>query len=239
MCKAFSLLITKRNKVYWKAGVNSHEDLRELFKKDKDLKDNTDAPNNTFARIEINPNNGNYLEPDKWVYKIDQSIIPNWLNKTHEKLAFKALEDWKKEVYTFNVQEAIKPIQPFLRKAPSKITKVHLEALKEWGLVRGLVRDSVWDSVRDSVRDSVGDSVWDSVRDLVLGHIGSLFPNIKKWKYVNNRKSPFQKIKGYPFRSAVKLWKLGLVPSYDGKVWRLHGSPKGDGRIVTLWEGKI
>jgi len=23
--------------------------------------------------------------------------------------------------------------------------------------------------------------------------------------------------------SLVKLWEMGLVPSFDGKVWRLHG----------------
>jgi len=68
--------------------------------------------------------------------------------------------------------------------------------------------------------------VWDSVGDSVGAYIGSLFPNIKKWKYVNNRKSPFQKIKGYPFQSAVKLWKQGLVPSFDGKNWRLHAGKK-------------
>jgi hypothetical protein len=33
---------------------------------------------------------------------------------------------------------------------------------------------------------------------------------------------------GYPFRSVVSLWKLGLVPSFDGKIWRLHGGPKGE-----------
>ena len=28
MCKAFSCLVTRGNKVYWKAGLDSHEDLR-------------------------------------------------------------------------------------------------------------------------------------------------------------------------------------------------------------------
>lgn len=27
----------------------------------------------------------------------------------------------------------------------------------------------------------------------------------------------------YPFAPCVKLWQLGLVPSFDGKMWRLHG----------------
>jgi len=276
MCQAMSMLITKRNKVYWKAGVDSHDTLHFMFvKKDKDLKDDKDAPNNTFARIEIKPENGDYLKPDKWIYTIDERVKPNFLNANHKKLAWKAWKEWKKEVYTFNVKEALKPIHPFLLTPPKKITQKHLEALKEWASVwasvRASVRASVWDSVRASVWDSVGDSVWDSVWasvgnsvgnsvgdsvgdsvgnsvwdsvgnsvwdsvwDSVWAYIGSLFPNIKKWKYVNNRKSSFQKIKGYPFQSAVKLWKMGLVPSYDGKIWRLHGNKKAK----ILWEGKL
>jgi hypothetical protein len=74
------------------------------------------------------------------------------------------------------------------------------------------VRDSVWDSVRDSV--------WDSVRDSVWAYTGSFFI-LPVWKYV---KHPHGK---YPFAPCVQLWKLGLVASFDGKIWRLHGGEKG------------
>jgi len=108
------------------------------------------------------------------------------------------------------------------------------------------VRDSVWDSVWDSVRDSVGGSVWDSVGgsvwdsvwdsvggsvwDSVGGYIGSLFPNIKDWKYTEKLN-----ITGYPFQSCVDLWRRGLVPSYDGKIWRLHSGVKAH----VVWQGKL
>jgi len=122
-----------------------------------------------------------------------------------------------------------------------------------WDSVRDSVRDSVWDSAWDSVRDSVGDSVWDSVWDSawasvwasagdsawasagasvwdsVGAYIGSLFPNITKWEYVP------PDIKGYPYQSAVDLWKRGFVASHDGKHWRLHSGK--DAKIV--WVGKI
>jgi hypothetical protein len=68
--------------------------------------------------------------------------------------------------------------------------------------------------------DSVSDSVW--------AYYGSLF-DIEEWKYIKHEKGV------YPFESAVKLWKMGLVPSFDGKKWRLHGGK--DAKI--LWEGKI
>jgi hypothetical protein len=89
-----------------------------------------------------------------------------------------------------------------------------------WNPVWDSVRDSVWDSVWDSVRDSVWDSVWDSVRSSVSNsvgaYIGSLFPNITKWKGIDHKEGI------YPFESCAKLWKIGFVPTFDGEIWRLH-----------------
>ncbi|MFA6476645.1 MAG: hypothetical protein WCV68_04585, partial [Candidatus Paceibacterota bacterium] len=224
MCQAFSCLVTKSDKVYWKAGVDSHEDLRTIFS-EPELKDDKDAPANTFARIEIVPPKGNYLDTkSKWIFKIDEKIKPSWLTDKHEVLARKELSKWKKQVYTFNLKEAKNPIHPFKIK-PHKIGKKELELLENWASVGAWVGDSVWawvwDSVRDSVRDSVwawvgdsvGDSVWDSVGDSVgasvwdsVGaYIGSLFV-IEEWKYVNYNNKLFKK-GVYPFESCVKLWK--------------------------------
>jgi hypothetical protein len=105
--------------------------------------------------------------------------------------------------------------------------------------VRDSVRDSVWESVWESVRASVCASVRDSVRasvwESVWAYIDSLFTGIDTWKYVDLRKKPFNAIKGYSFRSAEKLWRMGLVPSFGGKLWRLHGGSKGE----VLWEEEI
>jgi hypothetical protein len=57
-----------------------------------------------------------------------------------------------------------------------------------------------------------------------------MFPNIKKWKYTDKIKT-----KGYPFQDAVKLWKMGLVASFDGTSWRLHGGKKAE----VLWQGTV
>jgi len=106
-----------------------------------------------------------------------------------------------------------------------------------WGSVRDSVRDSVrasvmasveasvWGSVRASVMDSVRASVWVPVRDSVRasveasvwGYMSSLFPNIKKWEYVDHKEGK------NPFQPVIDLWHMGLVPSFDGKIWRLHG----------------
>jgi hypothetical protein len=60
------------------------------------------------------------------------------------------------------------------------------------------------------VRDSVWGSVGGSVRDSVWGYISSLF----KLKFK------------FDFSSNTKLWKMGLVPSFDGEIWRLHTGAK-------------
>ncbi|MBN2567821.1 MAG: hypothetical protein JXB42_00155, partial [Deltaproteobacteria bacterium] len=80
--------------------------------------------------------------------------------------------------------------------------------------------DSVRASVRASVRDSVRDSVWASV----WAYIGSFFRLPRKsWEYTEKIKTD-----GYPFEPAVKLWKMGLVASFDGNIYRLHGGRKAE-----------
>jgi len=155
-------------------------------------------------------------------------------------------------------------VNPFTIKPP-KITDEHIDLLKQWALVRhsvrASVRDSVWDSignaavytfwpsvadaVKDLIVDTIRDSIWRSaktsigrmerdlvrgtVRDSIWAYVGSLFPNIKKWEYVDHKPGE------YPFQSAVDLWKQGLVPSFDGKTWRLHGGKKAK----VLWEREM
>ena len=102
-----------------------------------------------------------------------------------------------------------------------------------WDSVGSSVEIRVGSSVRDRVRSSMGSGVWDRVRSKVgisvgssVGaYIGSLFPGIK-WEHIKYKKGE------YPFQPAVDLWKLGLVPSYDGKIWRLHGGEDGG---VVFW----
>lgn len=108
------------------------------------------------------------------------------------------------------------------------------------GSVRASIRTSVWDSVWApiwaSIWASVGDSVWtsawtsvwasagnsavdsavDSAGDSVWAYTSSLFPNVKKWKYIKQAKGV------NPFQSCIDLWRGGYVPSFDGHIWRLH-----------------
>jgi hypothetical protein len=160
-------------------------------------------------------------------------------------------QDRLDELFGWKYTEACNPLNPLAVKAP----KVGPEVLKllqnwdsVWDSVWASVRDSVWASVRDSVLASVRDSVlasvwasvwdsvwdsvwasvwdsvrasvWDSVRASEHAYLGSLFPKIKKWKYMKHKAGV------YPFQACVDLLRLGFIPSFNGKVWRLHAGPK-------------
>jgi len=108
------------------------------------------------------------------------------------------------------------------------------------GSVKGSIGGSIWDSIWGSIGDSVGDSVWGSVGGSVWGNVGgsiwgsvwsSVWDSIRSSVYAYI--SSFFDLKQYkgikhkegvnPFQSAIDLWNRGLVPGFDGKIWRLHG----------------
>jgi len=250
MCKAFSCVIKRSGKVYWKLGIDSHEDIIDKFKLDRKNKKRNQCA------IEISPKNNNYIEPDEWVFKFDDDC-PDWWKLSHEKACWSAHKEWnkqlRKKLYINRLKNLIHPFNdiPMVKKP----TKQHIKLLKQWDSVvysvRDSVGDSVWSSVGDSVWSSVGYSVWssvgssvrdsvwssvgysvwssvgDSVRDSVWSSVWSFVGyNFKisrnKWKYTKNIKT-----KDYPFMPVVKLWKQGLVPSFDGEYWRLHSGKKG------------
>ena len=247
MCKAFSCLIHKNKTVTWKFGVDSHEDLIALagYKDDK-----SEAHELLFARVEISPKEGDYLDPEVlYILKLDEEQKPSWWSDSYENKCWNAQEKWLAKLNSILVRKQI--IHPFQIKPPVDITEEHIRLVREWASVGASVRDSVGDSLRDSVRDavwdSVGDSVWDSVGDSVWASVGDsvwasvgdsvwayigtffLLPS-DSWKYTRNIKTD-----EYPFLPLGKLWEQGLVPSFDGKKWRLHGGT--DAKV--LWEGEL
>jgi hypothetical protein len=245
MCKAFSCVIGRDKTVTWRFGTDSHEDLIRIA----GYKDDTLDPEKIeFCRIEISPKNGSYLEPDEWVFKIDMDVTPAWWTLAHKRVCEREHKKWIKELDKVLVRKPI--IHPFQITPPEKITDEHIQLVREWASVWASVRASVWGSVVASVGESVWDSVWDSAWDSVWASVGAsvgasawdsvwasvwayagTFFNIPRsgWTYTKNIPE------GYPFQPAVALWELGLVPSFDGKTWRLHGGP--DGRV--LWEEVI
>ena len=68
-------------------------------------------------------------------------------------------------------------------------------------------------------------SVWASVRDSVWASVGAYFSSFFAINYK------------YNFSSVANLWNAGLVPSFDGKVWRLHSGKSAD--IVYEWTPEV
>ena len=159
-----------------------------------------------------------------------------------------AAEKWAKRQDFKEIVEPliIKPIvKPFELPKVEQVTDEQIGWLKEWASVWASVRDlvlaSVRDSVRDSVWDSVGASVWalvgSSVRDLVGASVwGRVRDSV--WASVGAYFSSFFAINyKYNFSSVANLWNAGLVPSFDGKVWRLHSGKSAD--IVYEWTPEV
>ena len=202
MCKAFSCIVDPYGKVTWKLGVDSHSELATLGGyKDRVLGE--------FAKIEITPRNGNYLNPDIWDYRVDESPVPKWCGSKEKELALAAHKKWLKKLDKFLNRHPV--VHPFEKTPPETIQPKHVRLLKKW--------DSVGNSVWNSVGNSVGNSVWNSVRNSVWAYTGSFF-NIPVWKYVKHPKGK------YPYQPLVTLWNSGLAPSFDGTTWRLHGGKK-------------
>ena len=242
MCKAFSCIVTDQGDVRWKMGIDSHSALLTHFH----IPDTTaNKKEIRFAKIEITPANNDYLKPDKWVFRLDEDVAPDWWNAADEQLARAAHKKWYRAIRRMLVNKPV--VHPFNDRNPKKITHGHLALLKSWASVwasaRASVGESVWASVGDSVWASVWDSAWaslwtsasDSVRASarasVRAYVGSRFRLPRKaWKYTEGIKT-----KAYPFQPCVDLWEAGLVPSFDGKQWRLRGGKNA----AILWEGTL
>lgn len=134
-------------------------------------------------------------------------------------------------------QLVIKPI-----KNPLLVEREHLKPsaeeismLKRWASVSASVRASVmasvmasvWvsvlDSVMVSVRASVGASVWASVWDSVwVSAMASVRAYVSSFFALDEWQLNGKIVRENPFQPAIDLWEAGLVPSFDGKVWRLQ-----------------
>ena len=186
MCKAFSAIVTRNKKVYWKLGIDGHNELVEEFK----LKDKVRGK---IIPIEITPKD--YLrmkepsEKNGWTFEFDDGC-PNWWSPSFEKATWNACKEWYNQVIKLvNWKEARKPIHPFKLKIVRKVTIKQKVLLKKWDSVGNSVGDSVWNSMWNSVGNSVGNSVWNSVRNSVWNSVrNSVWNSVgdSVWKSVGN-----------------------------------------------------
>ena len=143
-----------------------------------------------------------------------------------------AAEKWANRLNFKEIVEPliIKPIvNPLELPKVEQVTDEQIGWLKDWSSVK----DSVGNSVGASVRASVGNSVWNSVGDSVWDSVGaSVWASV--WAYVSTFFAIDHK---HDYSSAMKLWEAGLVPSFDGTMWRLHSGTNAD--IVYEWMPEV
>ena len=90
MCEMASFVITSE-KIFWSKKTDSHEEIIREFGIQQD---GIRGPN--IMRVEVVPPRYNYLLPiNKWVYKTDQDIIPEWYEEEKYKpMVMEYLRDW-------------------------------------------------------------------------------------------------------------------------------------------------
>lgn len=220
MCNFFSLLSDGKGKIYFFGAK-----IRKAIIAKKLEYEGTDSHTSIADYYNFKGEAEDKL--NKWEYNpLTGELKCDQLNAIDDNK--QVLEVCKKLDFKKIVPELIikRIIHPFKIKPPEKITKKHIGLLQQWDSVRGSVRGSVWGSVRDSV--------WGSVWDSVYAYVGSFFRLPRKdWKYTAEIKT-----RGYPFQPAVDMWETGLVPSFDGEVWRLHGGPNG-GVLFEITKEKL
>jgi len=190
---------------------DSHASISELWGIDEDKCNKYEF--NPLTR-ELTLDMQNLLINDKELINIDELI-----------------NEVKEAVPELIVKPIINPFKDI--KFEGEVTDEMIGLVKEWSRIRDSVGDStwhsVWDSVRNSVRNSVGDSILDSVWDSIWHSVGhSIWDSV--YAYIS---SFFNIAYSYDFSSAIKLWNMGLVPSFDGEIWRLHNY-KG-----VVWEEQL
>ena len=96
MCQLFSAIVLKNGEVIPCEYIDSEKQFSHTEQLIKlKIKDETsDAEHLEFARIVINPPDGDTFNTDydKWIFKIDQTITPKWWTKIDEKNCYKALK---------------------------------------------------------------------------------------------------------------------------------------------------
>lgn len=189
-----------------------------------------------------------YLKLPCSVYR----VIGRPVHVLPDKAGFKSLrileeipESELSDLFGFDYHRTAHPTNPL--EIDNDVTEEDIQNLQKWASVWGCVCksmiDSIGDDMRDVVRDfvwdyvwapvwmsirlTIGSSVWSSVWASAWAYIGSCFPDISDWKYIEHEPGV------YPFRSAVDLWERGFVPVRMNGTWHLW---KQNGGIVYTME---
>ena len=211
MCKFFSVVSDGAGNVkYFDNSIRKEILARNCKDKKGDPITETDSHSSILAYFGIDGAEQDLYNKYEYNPLIKEFTIDAMNNKDDSELVkeFCKSLDYKTIVPELQIHDIINPrdIQHSDTVNDSEIALLMMWA-SVWDSVRASVRASVWASVRASVWASVCDSVW--------AYISSFF-SIANYKYIDHETG------ANPFQPCIDLWNLGLVPSFDGKTWRLH-----------------
>ena len=234
MCRFYSFLTDEKGNRY---GMN-HQARLDIKNGKSDLRADSHASIAKLWSIDEDKCNKYEFNPLTRELKLDMQNLS--FNDKELINIDELLEEVKEAVPELIIKPIIDPFKDI--KFEGEVTDEMIGLVKEWSKVRNSIDDSVDNSVYNSIDsfmdDSIYDSIWDSVRDFagdsVLDSLGcSGWDSIRDsvndsiWNstidFVDAYFSSFFNIAyPYDFSPAIKLWEMGLVPSFDGKKWRLH-----------------
>jgi len=126
----------------------------------------------------------------------------------------------------------VKPIvNPFMIRKRKRVTQVDTDLLHRWARLPARTRRSA----RECIKKCVGSLVYSAVRDKpdfdlvydMVEEVSHSFPFCDSvWDSIDAYITSFFNLwpKGNPYQPAIDLWERGLVASYGGTTWRLHGA---------------
>ena len=239
MCKPFSGIITRSGKGYYDNKIQSHSEVVDLFKsQDPELADDKLPPDNTFAKFEITPDNGNLLLPDNWSFNLDEDVKPKWWKKRHEEKAWEIHKDWLEWLHN-KIDVSKYPKNPLLMKPQPFEIRDSIRYSIGYSIRYSIgysIRYSIWYSIGYSIWDSIGYSIWDSIGDSIGYSIRySIGYSIRYSIGINTAfmiPEVWEKYKEY--QPIVDLWHKGIVPVWYQDAWHYFGSPEGDGKCVEM-----
>lgn len=106
MCNFKSGIILKNKIVLCPEGNESHSDLLEKL----DIKDDHFNASKVFVRAELFPGENSMSHVERWTYKVDQDIVPDWYEEDKKRYE----DEFRSEVAAW-VKEHINPVEEFGR----------------------------------------------------------------------------------------------------------------------------
>jgi len=173
------------------------------------------------------------------IFKVDIIENNNIIRDNGEKYIIKFIEEvsyeelkslaFNREVELgYKLSEILFPYDPSIRMEIFDVSKEDILNLKECKKINKRLKTSIEKSVTDSICDSIyksafinaSHSIIEAVHwpifESVYAYIGSLFPNIIKWKDIKHKKGI------YPYQCYVNLYKRGFIPHFIGDKWVLY-----------------